>query len=834
MLDFENLTYFSMHNHTDGSNGRIIDSIIKTQQLVDNGQAIGLAGVSITDHECLSSLIEGMDINNKLNKEGSDFKIGLGNEIYLVNSMEEVRDNYQGGGLTKFPHFVLVAKNEIGFEALRMLSTEAWKESFNTGIMKRVPTTKENFAKVLMNPKYKGSVIGSTSCLGGEIPLEYRKYINGDSSAMDRINKFVGACQTVLGENNFYLEIQPGFTEEQIQYNQFILMYGRTKSIKVIFTTDSHYLKKEDANLHSAFLNSKDAEREVASFYSSTYMMSTKEVWEYFEDYVKEEEFIEMCNNSMDIYNSIEIYNTSRDTLVPQIPIPPFSQNNRLFIEGVEYNYINKMINSEHLIDRYLISNLHQGMIKYNQDYSKEELDRLNIELEQIWEISEKLHSRLSSYYLLTKDIVDIAWTVSLVGAGRGSSCGFYICYLLGITQLNPMKHEDLKYWRHLEKSKYSLPDIDVDFEPDKKPQIIELIKQKYGYDRVLNIVTFKTLTSKASINTVGKGLGYTNDEISAISGTIPFERGKNWSLSDCVYGNEEKNRKPVPHFKTVMDKYPNLVEYAMLLEGLRTNISVHASGLYVMDEDYRKTNSLMITPGGESVTAWNMEQSDSQGALKVDILLIDALSKIRSCMDLLLEEGKIEWKGTLRDTYEFYIHPDKLVMEGEEVFKPIYNGVVTNVFQFETPLGQQVLRKVAPHTLYELCNANSLMRLSTKETEQPLERYIRYKGNINEWYSDMKKWGLSKEEINIMKEHLLPRYGMAEVQESVMTLSMDGRISNFTLTESDKLRKGLAKGKPKLVQECRELFYKKGKEAGTSLALLDYVWDKQISMSLG
>ena len=236
----------------------------------------------------------------------------------------------------------------------------------------------------------------------------------------------------------------------------------------------------------------------------------------------------------------------------------------------------------------------------------------------------------------------------------------------------------------------------------------------------------------------------------------------------------------------------------------------------------------------GESVTAWNMEQSDSQGALKVDILLIDALSKIRSCMDLLLEEGKIEWKGTLRDTYEFYIHPDKLVMEGEEVFKPIYNGVVTNVFQFETPLGQQVLRKVAPHTLYELCNANSLMRLSTKETEQPLERYIRYKGNINEWYSDMKKWGLSKEEINIMKEHLLPRYGMAEVQESVMTLSMDSRISNFTLTESDKLRKGLAKGKPKLVQECRELFYKKGKEAGTSLALLDYVWDKQISMSLG
>ena len=273
----------------------------------------------------------------------------------------------------------------------------------------------------------------------------------------------------------------------------------------------------------------------------------------------------------------------------------------------------------------------------------------------------------------------------------------------------------------------------------------------------------------------------------------IPYERGKNWSLKDCLYGNEEKDRKPITQFKKIMKDYPNLIEYSMMLEGLRTNISVHASGLYVMEEDYRLSNSLMITPGGESVTAWNMEQSDSQGALKVDILLIDALSKIRSCMNLLLEDNVIEWKGTLRDTYEYYLHPDKLIFEGEKVFRPIYEGVVTNVFQFETPLGQQVLKKVAPHTLYELCNANSLMRLSTKEEEQPLDRYIRYKKDINEWYKDMKDFGLNESEIEVMKEHLLARYGIAEVQESVMTLSMDRRISGFSLTDSDKLRKGLA-----------------------------------------
>lgn len=350
----------------------------------------------------------------------------------------------------------------------------------------------------------------------------------------------------------------------------------------------------------------------------------------------------------------------------------------------------------------------------------------------------------------------------------------------------------------------------------------------------MLNIATFKTLTSKASINTVGRGLGYTNDEVSAISSMIPFERGKNWSLKDCLEGNEEKGRKPITQFESIKKQYPNLLEYSMMLEGLKTNISVHASGLYVMGEDYRLSNSLMITPGGESVTAWSMEQSDSQGALKVDILLIDALSKIRSCMDLLLKYNIIEWKGSLRNTYEFYLHPDKLILSGEEVFKPIYEGIVTNVFQFETPLGQQVLKKVSPHTLTELCNANSLMRLSTKEEEQPLDRYIRYKRDINEWYKDMVDFGLNEFEIETMKEHLLNRYGIAEVQESVMTLSMDKRISGFSLTESDKLRKGLAKGKPKLVEECKELFFKKGKELGTREIFLHYVWDKQISLSLG
>ena len=450
--------YFGMHNHTESSNQRLLDSINKLDLMVKYGQELGLKGINISDHETLTKHELGMEIGQTLIDEGSDFKVALGNEIYLVNSLEEVRDNYQGGGITKFPHFVLCALNKTGHEALRLLSTESWKTSYRTSGMTRVPTTKENFARILMNPKYKDCVVGSTACLGSEIAIEWRNYMNGDSSAMDRINKFVRACQTVLGENNFYLEIQPGDSEEQIQYNLFILMYGKTKGIKVIFTTDTHYMKKEHSVIHSAFLNSKDGDREVASFYGSTYMMSTKEVWEYFKDYVSEEEFVEMCNNSLEIYDRIEYYNLFSDTVVPQINIPPFNNVCKLGQEGSEYSYISKYYNSDHLIDKYLIFMLDQGMKKLGQDYGKTNLERLDEELGYIWEISQRLGSRLASYYLLTQEVIDLCWLESYVGIARGSATGMLICYLLQITQMNPLDY-DLPAFRHIHPSRPELPD---------------------------------------------------------------------------------------------------------------------------------------------------------------------------------------------------------------------------------------------------------------------------------------------------------------------------------------------------------------------------------------
>lgn len=790
----DNLFYFGNHNHSENSNLRLIDCNIKVKDLIYKAVELGLKGISITDHECLSSHIEAIRIQKDLQKNGIDFKIGLGNEIYLVDSLEKVRDNYQGGGVTKFPHFVLVAKNAVGHEALRLLSSHAWHNSFKTGNMERVPTTTQFLSETMLNPKYKGSLIASSACLGGYIPIEYKKYCEtNDMEHLNNIARFVNACKYIFGDD-FYLEMQPSFNEEQISYNKFLIYLSEQMSVKLIFTTDTHYLTKEHRALHKSFLSSKEGDREVDDFYATTHLMTSAEVWDYFKDYIPKELFIEMVNNTLEIMDKIEFFDLEHSTIVPQIPIPPFNPiNDKIAAICPKYEFISKFYNSEYLIDKYLIYQLTKGMDKRNQPYNDKNLSRIETELKEIWLISENIGSRLSSYYLLVQDIVDLMWTISLVGIARGSATGFYICYLLGITQMNPMKF-NLPHWRHLTHERPELPDIDVDTESDKRQEIFELIKERYGYDKVLNIATFKTLKPKAAIQTAGRGLGYNNDEIQAISDMIPVERGNQWSIKDCIEGNEKEERKPIKEFINIIKEYDGLLESALSLEGLKTGRSIHASGLYIFDKPFINHNSIMKAPNGTDITCWCMEDSDYCSALKMDCLTIEALDKIRKTLELLLEDKKIEWQGTLRETYEKYLHPDVLEYEAPEMWEMLYKGEVINAFQYETPVGQQALSKIKPHKFVEAIAGNSLMRLSTKEEEQPLDRYVRFKKNIQDWYDDMATYNLTEAEIKILEKHLLHLYGIADTQEVVMQLAMDEGIANFTLKEANKLRKGIAK----------------------------------------
>jgi len=824
------MSCFLIHNHTEMSNLRISDCNIKVEKLIDRAVELKLAGIAITDHECISGHIRAIQKAKELRDRGIDLTIGLGNEIYLVNSLETVKDNYTSG-VTKFPHFILVAKDKRGHEALRKLSSHAWGNNFRTGKMERTVTTTQFLSEIMY--EYKGHLIATSACLGGYVGIKYREYsLTQNPYYMQEINTFLNACKYLFNDD-FYLELQPSYMNEQIEYNKFLIEKSNELNIKTIYATDTHYLSLQHKQIHKALLTSGEGDREVDDFYSSTYMMDKEEIWEYFKNYISLDYFEYMTSNTLEICNKIEFYDLFMETQVPQITIPPFNDNYELKKYLSQYEFINKFYNSEYLIDKYLLFLINKGLKDKNQKYDTTNLDRIEEELKQLWLISEKINQRLSSYYCFTKDLVDIMWMYSLVGIARGSVTGFYVAYLIDITQMNPIQF-NLPSWRHIHSSKAELADIDLDSSACYRQDIFNAIIDKYGADNTLNVSTFKTLKPKLAIQTAGRGLGFNNDEIMAISDIIPIERGQQWSLNDCLYGNEEEDRKPIKEFISIINEYPNLLDTALDLEGLIVGRSIHASGLIVFPNGYILQNSRMKAPNGTDITCWNLSDSEYCGGLKMDCLTIEALDKIQICMAILVQKGLMEWKGSLRDTYNYYLHPDKINYDNFEMWNLLYQGHVTHAFQYEGSVGTQALQKIQPHNFLELVTGNSLMRLANKGGEQPLDKYVRFKNDISLWYKEMQDYGLNENEISILEPHLSKLYGIADTQEVVMELSMDKGIANFTLTEANKLRKGISKKNKKTIESSKKLFFEKGLENGTSNAMLQYVWDIQITPSLG
>jgi DNA polymerase-3 subunit alpha len=350
----------------------------------------------------------------------------------------------------------------------------------------------------------------------------------------------------------------------------------------------------------------------------------------------------------------------------------------------------------------------------------------------------------------------------------------------------------------------------------------------------VLQIATFGTEGSKSALQTACRGLGIDSDTGLYLSGMIPFERGSNWSLSDCFFGNEEKERKPIKEFIREVEKYPNLKETALKIEGLVNKRSSHAGGIFIFNEHYVKTSALMKAPKGAYITQFNMGDAEAMGNIKYDLLTIEALDKIRVTLDQLLEHNEIEWQGNLRKTYTKYIHPDVIEYENPEIWDMVGKGEVMDLFQFSTDIGLQSVVKVKPTSLLEAAVTNSLMRLMSDGDEQPVDTYVKYKNNISLWYDEMVKVGLTQEEIKVLETYLKDIYGVADTQEVVMQMVMDKKISNFDIKESNYLRKSIAKKKADVLKEVQELFFKKGKEIGASDQLLEYVWNVQIKRQLG
>ena len=811
--------FVSLHNHTaQGSNLRFLDSINRPEDLIDKALRLGFSGIAITDHEALCAAVTILHKRDEIQKDHPDFKIIFGNEIYLIDE-SEVRNT------DKFYHFILLAKDAEGWLQLKTLSSGAWERSYMYKGQKRVPTTYQDIERVVgQNP---GHLLCSTACIGGELPTHILNH------EVEKANNFVRWCIKVFGKENVALEIQPSDSEEQVKVNKTIIGFANYYQLPYIITTDSHYLDKEDFDVHKIYLNSKETEeRETEKFYRFTYMMSIEEMTSILmAGGLTKEQIDAGINNTFEFTKNVEFYDFRHSTIVPEIKIPEYKLSYSIYPQNEQYEYIKKYYESPYEQDRYLMYQIEQGIIAKNIPVNETYLNRFNEELDILWFISDRLGQRLSAYLNLTKNIVDIAWQVSLCGPGRGSACGELINYTLDITGVDPIKY-NLPHWRFLNKERVELPDIDEDFQPEKVDDIIKLLQEEYGDKNVLQCATFKTESLKSAILSCGRGLGYNNDDMQALAALVPAHRGQTYNLKECLQGDEEKGFEPVENFKQKFDPYPGLFEAVSKIEGLSSNNSRHASALYIFNNGYLEHNSLIKTPNGTSTTAFNMHDSDEQSALKMDLLVTDAQSKIAKCLELLIKDGEITWQGSLRNTYNKYLHPNVIEQDNPEIWKKASDGSVPQIFQFDTQVGSVCIKKAKPENVMQMAEVNSIMRLQVEGDEQPIDRYVRFRNNIQEWYKEMKEAGLTEKEVKILEKYLLKSNGVSGSQETLMQILMDPEVCNFTLGEANGARKAIAKKISKKIIQLKKDFFEKG--AHTRPEFLNYVWKTCIEPQLG
>ena len=834
-------SYTSLHNHTHYSNLRMIDSINTEETLIDRAFELGLRGVAITDHESLSGHVKALNYFNKKYKDAEDFKLILGNEIYLTRSGLN-SDSHQKG--EKFYHMLLLAKDEIGHKQLRELSTRAWGRSYYKNLM-RTPTYIEDLIEVIQaNP---GHVIATTACLASYTGTMFMM------NELEAIEPHLRDMASIFGKDNFFIEIQASNNRDQIDYNSHMII-NFWDQYDFIFTTDSHYLKKEDQEIHRLFLQSKSgASRDVDTYYGSAYLMDWEELQSYFNFYISAAKIEIMRNNTNKINDMIEVYKLEHGQIVPRIQyedrfdFDKIKTINSLFKENNldQYKYLSYFSSAEVEADRYLYNLILEGYhekiysLSLKKEISIEErMKRLDYELEQIYETSVKINQSLSDYFITMAKMIEIIWDKadSMVGPGRGSAAGFLINYLIGITQIDPQSQMlYLPPWRFIHKDRPGLPDIDVDTEASKRLKIFNKIKEYFnsiGSD-VINVCTFGTEGSKSAIRTAGRSLDADDSVVSYLTSMIPNERGFDLSLKQCYYGDDD--HKPIKEFVSEMDKNPLLWKLASAIEGLITRLGAHAAGILILEGNPADHNSIMKTNKGIVVSAYNLEDSEQMGGLKYDMLTVAALDKIHATINYMLEDRVINWEGSLRATYNKYLLPAVLEYDDRRMWKNLWDGEVIDAFQFDTMVGSQAIKLIKPENIAELAIANSIMRLMAQEgMELPLDTFVKFKKDLSLWYHEMNLYGLNPEHITILEKHLKPLYGVADSQEAAMLLVMDEKITGFSLNEANSLRKAIAKKDFNVLQKTKKMYYEKGEQLGTNPYLLDYVWNIQIGRQIG
>ena len=830
------MAFFNGHTHDEYSNITTgLDSLNKLPDLVKRGQELGLTGLAITNHDNLSEAIDINRMQKKLRAEENPFVLAIGNEIYLVEGYDP-----EDGKKETYYHFILIAKDKIGYDALVRLSSAAWYRSTVKRGKRRVPTLMFDVETLLKEGK--GHVIATSACLGGMLP----KFVLG--GAGDLAKKFMGWCIEQFGEDDFYVEIQPSAHAEQIEFNNWV--YHNIDPHQVTIATDAHYQNEEDFPIFEAFLRSdeKNQKREVKEFYDYARLMGEDEVRSIIKSTTEiDDEWLNIVlGNTTKIASQIEFYDLAQD---PRIPGAPLEREcgQGLHISNDEMESIGKWptlwwaINSQDEQTQYCI-NTCLNMLKERGKFNDTYLDRLEEEFDTFKFQSEAFHDNFFKYFNTMQHYIDMAWRINCaVGPSRGSASGCLICYLMDVVQCDPLQY-NLPFWRFANKVRTSPLDIDTDFQPSRRQALFGAIRAERGELGLTQVATFRKLTLKAAINSAGRGYrskdfsaGLDADVTTYLSSLIEIKRGFVATLKQTLEGDETTGYNVNHQFIKEVDQYPGLMDIIKKIEGVIVGSSTHAAAVILFDESDRLIDhcSLMRAPNGDICTSLDLHTVEEAGCYKYDFLLLSTLDIQATCFKLLQKYEKIDPNLTLKECFRKYINPNLIDFDQPEIWEKLYNNEVLSIFQWDAASGRKGILAAKPQSLSELTSLNGLIRLMTTEGEEDqIERFVANKADPGRFEREMVDHRVPDALRAKMHEVLDGYNGCAATQESFMVLSQE--LVGFTLKEADALRKTVAKKKMAEITKQHELFTSKGLERGLEASVVEYLWTVVVKPSLG
>ena len=718
------MNFSHLHVHTEYS---LLDGSNKIKEYVARVKELGMNSAAITDHGVMYGVI---DFYREAKKNG--IKPILGCEVYVAPNSRFDREIT--GGEDRYYHLVLLAENNTGYSNLMKIVSKGFVDGYYY---------KPRVDKSLLREYHEG-IIALSACLAGEVP----RYIS--KGLYDNAKKAALEYQEIFGKDNFFLELQDHGIPEQGIVNQRLLQMSEELGIELVATNDVHYTYAEDEKPHDILLciqTGKKLQDENRMRYEGGqyYVKSPEEMANLF-PYA-----LQALENTQKIADRCDVEIEFGVTKLPKYDVP----------DGMtSWEYLNKLC--------------YEGLERRYENPPEELRERLKYELDTIQ------HMGYVDYFLIVWDFINYAKRHDIaVGPGRGSAAGSIVSYCLEITNIDPMRYQ-LLFERFLNPERVSMPDIDVDFCFERRPEVIDYVMRKYGKDRVVQIVTFGTLAARGVIRDVGRVMDLPYAFVDNIAKMIPQEL--NITIDKALKMNSEL-RSTYESDEQV--KY--LIDMCKRLEGLPRHSSMHAAGVVISQKSVDEYVPLSRASDGTIVTQFTMTTLEELGLLKMDFLGLRTLTVIQNAVNLAKQKNP-----------DFQI--DKIDYNDQAVLDYIGTGKTDGIFQLESAGMKGFMKELKPHSLEDIIAGISLYRPGPMDF---IPKYIKGKNDASSITYDCPQ----------LEPILAPTYGCIVYQEQVMQIVQ--ALAGYTLGRSDLLRRAMSKKKGDVMQKERQIFVYGDEETG-------------------